>query len=394
MMTHRERLWAASRRQEVDKVPCSPRLGVSLGILYGLGDRQLARTDLALRAAHDPEVDLDPHFNVESDVLSVISRFADDDTCGLQGVRITLTREDDGDCVRVTRRIETPAGPLREIVRVPKPGRTDYGLFPNPAYLEHAVKEPADLDKVRYLVPDPARYPVGKGYRDMVERVGDDGLVQVTIRSPLDHHAGDLRGVENLMTDYYEDRPFFDAQLRIWFDKMMAETKAVLEAGVKAIFGSWYFTSLSTGWSPAIFREVFLPMLKAHVELVHSYDAIYDYYDDGRCMGILDMIREAGVDVFETCTPPPVGDLDLAEAKRRIGDAVTLKGYGDLLYVIKMGTPEKVEAMVRYAMETAGPTGFIFGTSDSIREGTPRENVVAYFAAARKYGRAVAQGGH
>jgi len=92
--------------------------------------------------------------------------------------------------------------------------------------------------------------------------------------------------------------------------------------------------------------------------------------------------------VLETLTPPPVGDVDLAEVKRRIGDRVCLKGYGDLLYVIKMGTPAAVENMVREAMEIAAVgSGFIFGTSDSIREGTPRENVRAYFESARKYGR-------
>jgi hypothetical protein len=34
----------------------------------------------------------------------------------------------------------------------------------------------------------------------------------------------------------------------------------------------------------------------------------------------------------------------------------------------------------------AGPGGFILGTSDSIRDGTPLENVRAYFNAARRYG--------
>jgi uroporphyrinogen decarboxylase len=137
-----------------------------------------------------------------------------------------------------------------------------------------------------------------------------------------------------------------------------------------------------------MFREVFLPMITAHVDLVHSYGAVYDYYDDGKCMGIIDMIKEAGVDVFETLTPPPVGDVDLAEVKRRIGDSVCLKGYGDLLYVIKMGTPQDVDGMVREAMQIAAPGGgFIMGTSDSIREDTPRENIRAYFDAVREYGR-------
>jgi uroporphyrinogen-III decarboxylase len=152
------------------------------------------------------------------------------------------------------------------------------------------------------------------------------------------------------------------------------------------VFGSWYYNSLSAGWSPAMYRELFLPQLRAQVALTHRYGALYDYYDDGKVRGIADMVAAAGVDCFETLTPPPVGDCDLAALKQSIGDRVCLKGYTDLLYVIKHGTPELVERTVREACETAGPTGFILGTSDSIREGTPRENVETYFRAAREYG--------
>ena len=86
-------------------------------------------------------------------------------------------------------------------------------------------------------------------------------------------------------------------------------------------------------------------------------------------------------------TPPPVGDVDLAEVKRRIGDRVCLQGYTDLIYVLKLGTPALIDRTVREAIEIAGPAGFILGTSDSIRDGTPLENVQAYFAAARRYGK-------
>jgi uroporphyrinogen decarboxylase len=82
-----------------------------------------------------------------------------------------------------------------------------------------------------------------------------------------------------------------------------------------------------------------------------------------------------------------VGDFDLAEAKATIGDKTTLKGYVDLLYVVKHGTPELVEQTVREAMEIAKPGGgFIIGSSDSFREGTPRENITAYFEACKKHG--------
>jgi uroporphyrinogen-III decarboxylase len=382
-MTPNERLWAAMRREEVDKVPCSPRLGQALHILYD--DFKTDATELIFRAVKD--LDIAPHFIIGSGLPEFLMSTGDN-TQGFPDVRCTVEVLDDGPCRIFKRRFETPAGPLSQALRMPKPGRLEYGLGPNPHHLEHLVKGPEDLDRMRYLVPDPRDFRIAPSLKATEKRVGDRGVVMVNIRSPLDHQAGAARAVEDLMVDYYEDRKFFDRLIGMWFDKMMAETKAVLERGAKIIFGSWYYTSLSVGWSPAIFREVFLPQIKAQVALVHSYGAMYDYYDDGKCMGIIDMIQEAGVDVFETLTPPPVGDVDLAEVKRRIGGKVCLKGYGDLLYVIKMGTPQDVENMVRKAMEIAAPGGgFIFGTSDSIREGTPRENVRMYFEAARKYGK-------
>jgi uroporphyrinogen-III decarboxylase len=381
-MTCRERLLAAIRHEDVDRVPCSPRLGPALRILYD--DR--TTEDLALRAASTGDIALDPTFYADTGIPNVLYGTGDA-APGLDGAEITTTTEDEGDCLVVTRTFHTPAGQMREVRKKPKPGHTEYGSSPDPAHLEHMVKGPDDLDKVRYLVPDPAHYDIGAQYHEMVERVGEFGLVAVCVRSPFDLQLGFLRAVEDLMVDYYVNRPFFDELCRMWFEKMMAETKAVLEKGAKAVLGSWYFTSLSTGWSPAMFREVFLPMIAAHVDLVHSYDAVYDYYDDGKCMAIIDMIKEARVDVLETLTPPPVGDVDLAEVKRRIGDSVCLKGYGDLLYVIKKGSPEDVENMVSQAMEIAAPgSGFIMGTSDSIREDTPRENIRAYFDAVLKYG--------
>jgi uroporphyrinogen decarboxylase len=187
--------------------------------------------------------------------------------------------------------------------------------------------------------------------------------------------------------DYYLDRAFYDRQFAVFQEYSLAVLRETLEQGARAIFGTWYYASLSAGWSPTIFHECFAPLIRAHAELVHAYDGIYHAYDDGKMMGTIAAYVDAGADVVETLTPPPVGDVDLAEAKRLYGARTCLKGYVDLLYVIKMGTPEDVWRTVREAIEVAAPGGgFILGTSDSIREGTPIENLLAYFQAAQRYG--------
>ena len=174
----------------------------------------------------------------------------------------------------------------------------------------------------------------------------------------------------------------------MFWSQILDQTRAMLDEGVRFIRIPWYWSSLSVGWSPQIFKDRFLPMISEQVDLIHSYGGLVDYYDDGKCMDILPFMAEAGVDIFETCTPPPVGDFDLAEAKRLYGDRMTFLGYVDLIYVLQMGTVEQVRDTIREACEVGGKNGgFILGTSDSMREDTPIENIDAYFNCGREYGR-------
>ncbi len=372
-MASRERILAAIRHEEPDRVPISPRVAAWLIAEYG--DSSLARQLEVLP-------DMDFMHIVGSAVPNYIYSYPD--SYDLPEVEVEQTWREDGDCKIVERTFHTPAGDISDVTRVPPAGR-EYGVSPNPVKIEHLIKSRDDLDAMRYLLPPPRMNP--DTLREYQRQLGDRGVIMVNIRSALDHYAGDARGMENLMIDYYADRALFDDILDLFHQYSLAQAKAALEAGAEFIFGSWYYNSLSSGWSPAIFEEVFVPQIREHVELAHSYGALYDYYDDGKLAGTMKMIADCGVDVLETCTPPPVGDFDLAEAKRTIGQTTTIKGYVDLLYVVKHGTPELVERTVREAMEIAKPGGgFIIGSSDSFREGTPRENIETYFRACLQYG--------
>ncbi|MBD3292735.1 MAG: hypothetical protein GF393_07395 [Armatimonadia bacterium] len=373
-MTGRERILTAIRHEEPDRVPISPRVSVWVTSVYG--DATLERQMEVF-----PEMDF-MYIIGEPTANYVYGAYEQYD---IPDVEADITRRDEGDCYILERTFRTPAGDISDVTRVPPAGR-EYGVSPNPVKHEHLVKSIDDLPALEYILPSiPDVVTTHKQYEEML---GDRGVVMVCIRSALDHQAGDARGMENLMMDYHTDRELFDATLDLFHRRSIAKAKACLEGGVEFIFGSWYYNSLSSGWSPAIFEEVFVPQIREHVDLAHSYGALYDYYDDGVLMDSMELIASAGVDVLETCTPPPVGDFDLAEAKRTIGDEVTLKGYVDLLYVLKHGTPELVERTVREAMEIAKPGGgFIIGSSDSFREGTPRENVETYWRACLEYGR-------
>ena len=373
-MTGRERILTAIRHEEPDRVPISPRLQAWFMSEYG-------ETSLRLQLEKLPGVDF--MHAVSDGTPEILEAYPDE--YHLPEVEVKQTKREEGHFVVVERTFHTPAGDLSDRTRIPPRGR-EYGVSPNPVKTERLVRGPGNLEALNYVLPE-----VNTNF-DFLEEprevLGDRGVVMVCIRSALDHNAGAVRGMQNLMMDYYDDRAFFDELVGLFHQRSLAKEKAALEGGAEFIFGSWYFNSLSAGWSPAIFEEVFIPQIEEHVELAHRYGACYDYYDDGKLDGSMQMIADTGIDVLETCTPPPVGDLDLARAKETIGRKTTIKGYVDLLYVVQRGTPELVERTVREAMEIAKPGGgFIIGSSDSFREGTPKENISAYFQSCLKYGR-------
>lgn len=370
-MTGRERLLAAVRHEEPDRVPISPRIQWSW--LDPDGRHRL-------QELYDPVID--PMDGVAPLTPNYICSHPD--AYDLPEVRVEQRRYQDGNYQVVERVFHTPAGTLSDRTKIPPPER-EYGMSPNPVITEHLVKSREDLPCLRYILPE-----IEGNYdhvRQRMAELGDRGVVVVRIYSEVGRNAGEARNMQDLMMDYHVDRPLFDELLAIFQERTLAEAKAAMEAGAEWVFHNSYYNSISAGWSPAIFEEVFVPNIRAVAELVHGYGGHVDYYDDGHLAKTMRTIADCGVDVLETCTPPPMCDFDLREAKAAIGSQVTLKGYVDLLYVVMRGTPESIERTVAEAMEIAKPGGgFIIGSSDTFRDGTPPENMHAYFQSCLKYG--------
>ena len=82
--------------------------------------------------------------------------------------------------------------------------------------------------------------------------------------------------------------------------------------------------------SPEIFNEFVAPYDASLIELAHQVGQRIVYHTCGGMMPILEDIVAMKPDAMETFTPVGMGaDVDLAEAKRRIGDKVCMIGGFD-----------------------------------------------------------------
>jgi uroporphyrinogen-III decarboxylase len=104
-------------------------------------------------------------------------------------------------------------------------------------------------------------------------------------------------------------------------------------------------------------------------------------------MAILDLIADSGAAAVETLAPQTMrGDVDLREAKRRVGDRICLIGGFDQFNVLARGTGRDIEAHVRDCIESAATGGgYILCASDHFFT-CPPENLRAYVTLAHRYG--------
>lgn len=113
-----------------------------------------------------------------------------------------------------------------------------------------------------------------------------------------------------------------------------------------------------------------------HPELpvyVHTCGAIGDR---------LDLIEASGVAGIDTFDPPPIGNVELADAVERLGQRLFIKGNLDPVNTLLLGTREDVRAaaLERLAI-AAGRGAYILSTACSVPPRTPAENILELRAA-------------
>ena len=136
----------------------------------------------------------------------------------------------------------------------------------------------------------------------------------------------------------------------------------------------------STVISPKLFDQFVAPYDKELIDLAHLAGQRIVYHTCGGMMPILERVADMGPDAMETFTPANMGgDVDLAAAKRRIGERVCMIGGFDQFHYFTGCTPAETRAEVRRCFETAGAGGgFILSPSDHFFDADPV--LVAAFA--------------
>jgi uroporphyrinogen-III decarboxylase len=217
------------------------------------------------------------------------------------------------------------------------------------------------------------------------EKAGDLFSVHGEVTSPFDYFLH-LFGVKNAMMSLIE-APVKSIEILQRFTKSVTKIAGdQAEIGVDAIKISSPYAG--AGFiSPEFYHRFILPCENQIVNSVRDLGTHIYIHTCGAINDRLEMIAESGATGIECLDPPPIGNVSLEEAKKRIGHKIFIKGYIDPINVLLQGSVKDVKRDAAHRIEV-GKTGggYILSTACSIAPYTKRENVQVLIDIAEEVG--------
>lgn len=415
-MTARERVLAAIRHQEPDRVPidmgATPSSGIS-AIAYGRLKSHLGVTrghnrvyDVVQQLAQPEEeildrfridvVDLGRTFDANDPDWYDVKLF--DGSTAQYPAWFRPTPSADGGW-----RAHAPDG-TEIAIQLKDMNFFDQSCFPwlEDYPLEPRTALPGAMSKVHWaaLAHSPWDHAGDRDFWDTLRantlalRESTDRAIMVVVGCNLFEWGTFLRRMDNFLMDLAAEpeqvERLLEALMEIHLQTLEKVCAAVGDIADVCRFGDDLGTDTGPFMSPATYRRLFKKHHTRLCDYVHRHSSMHTFlHSCGSIHALLPDLIEAGFDVVNP-VQTACRDMEPARLKREFGTHITFWGGGaDTRATLNRGTPAAVREDVLGRLKTFAPGGgFVFNTIHNILSDVPPENIVAMFDAVEEYHRA------
>jgi len=259
--------------------------------------------------------------------------------------------------------------------------RVSYDDYPNA--VGFPVQDESDLKKI--TVPDPdADYRFDDIRAAMDELEGEKSVV-IRLRDVFSQPR-DLMGFENFLMGFYTQPDLVSRIMEMSVDynsRLAVNAKSV--GGEIIVVGDDIADSSSLLLSPELYRE----MVKPHFnKLIRKFKELGLYvikHTDGNIMDVMDDLIDSGIDCLDPIDP--LAGMDIRAIKEKYGSKVCLKGNVDCVSTLVDKSPEEVIAETKQCiLDASVGGGHIISSSNSIHAGINPKNYRVFLEAVEEFG--------
>ncbi|MCA9449715.1 MAG: uroporphyrinogen decarboxylase family protein [Candidatus Omnitrophica bacterium] len=206
-----------------------------------------------------------------------------------------------------------------------------------------------------------------EGVRLLHSEVGNEKIVEGWVEGPI-AEAADLRGINRIMLDFYEDPAFVVELFEFIIEMETRFAKAQVEAGADIIGIGDAAASLI---GPKFYQEYVWPFEERLVKAIHQMGADVRLHICGKTTRHLEGMGKLKCNIVDLDYM-----VDMAEGRDKMGPKQVLLGNIDPVSVLKNGTPEQITKELEKCYRATAPR-YIVSAGCEVPRGTPPENMVA-----------------
>ncbi|MGI6539177.1 MAG: uroporphyrinogen decarboxylase family protein [Bacillota bacterium] len=195
-----------------------------------------------------------------------------------------------------------------------------------------------------------------------------------------------LRGLENLLVDFVQNRAMAGALLDRVTDISKGTATILAAAGVDVLVtGDDVGMQRTMMMSPSMWREWLKPRLASVIEAAKEAnpEVLIFYHSCGYIEPIIPDLIEIGVDILNPVQPE---SMDPERIKKLYGNELAFWGTIGTQTTLPFGTPDEVRQEVKRMIETVGDGGgLLISPTHVIEPDVPWENIMAFVDAVKEY---------
>lgn len=255
-----------------------------------------------------------------------------------------------------------------------KPERADFETL-DPDHLENIDDFPGYIWNTYHIQSLPGKVDHGvlkeipDYFLDLLKLVkakaGPEVSVHAEVFSPFTHFM-ELFGYQNALLALVTDPEKANAILDRLSEATIVWALAQAREGVEAILISSAFAG-APFLSRKMYKEFVVPCERRLTQAIKDSGNIVYTHTCGRIGDRLDLMEETGTQGIDTLDPPPLGNGDLAVAKRDFGQRLFFKGNLNSVEILNYKTEDEVLAEATNRIEIGKPgAGYILSTACSV----------------------------
>jgi len=207
-------------------------------------------------------------------------------------------------------------------------------------------------------------------------------FLEFAIGFSLYERAWTMRGMENLMMDFYDHPDFVRDLLRTIADFNIAQIRKAVTYDVDCIhFGDDWGQQIGLQMGPAVWHEFIFPELKRMYAEAHKAGKYVSIHSCGDVDELFDDLVSIGLNCFNPFQPEV---MDVESLMQKYRGRLAFFGGLSTQKTLPYGTTADVKKETRRLLELGGAGGYILAPAHAVEGDVPLENMLAFIETAQE----------